>query len=311
MQYESTSRRLFESSEACAFTLRPNSDTNGIEVVWLDGPMADPDFAWRCDLLGGFLQWLLSLILSSFIEADIARMIQDQIDAVAGRLNCGGLDCLAFVSRIETLPGELRIVLDPVKLAPSGWASIEVPYHGLSTDSPVGGAFALSAGDRVTVIAGGLALVCGTDSSLPVAGCIYNLPGTAPAGWFNGVMAGPQGLLNATIPATIPVLDPTQADFGLYYPGDRLSAYNALDLVERTPSLLPMSDEPVGTLLARFATSSTQELRRVGLVSDAITVPGDGGWLSFGANERPDADGNSLASAYGGQAFRVTVVWFN
>ncbi len=291
--------------------------SNGqINVVWLEGPTAHLDFAWYCDLAGGYLQWFFTIIYSGFVENDVANMVQAQINSVfqaqinslQAQLNSTGypLDAnllMRLVRRIDTLPGELRVSLDTTQVPGNWkWVSIAVPYRPLPPGSPAGRGFVLNPGDIVITTASGLAHECASDSSIPSPTCVYMGVGTSAVG------ASPQGLLNASRPQTIPVLDTTQPNYGLV--GDRVEAYNALDLVQRDPHTLPFPQGNVGALIARFATGSGSPWSWTVGLGSALAVPADGvAWLNFGVNDRPPLNSNLLLYAYGIGSIRVAIVW--
>lgn len=235
------------------------------------------------------------------IREMIKNEIQREADRMFERVDEAQPGASAFINSIETRLNELRVTA----VRPGDSVTIEVPYHGLSSNTPEDKGFALGAGDEIMLLANGT----------------------------TGLGIGPNGIFNAK--ANPPIGDPSLADYGLNDEGLRF--FQELAKAYREPALLPMPQENVGALVVRRSSyspwqvvgaspryeSNYQFLGAIASVSTsgnrkATTQPPPGTftgptpesshreWLNFGMNDYPET---TLPSSYDSGTFTVAIVW--
>lgn len=242
------------------------------------------DFAWYCDLLGGFIQG----IKAGMAEDGVVRAVDEAMGGLTERLTgelcrpetgCGGLV-------LASVPGELRIKL----LNGLGWPAVafDVDYdpNGAKHPSPYG--LPLRAGENVVVTAAGIAATC-DGATAPWDACFGVSPG--PAGVPNGVVVDGD--------AAPPVPPPYEG--GTYF-AERAEARAVLDMVTRTPADLPRPDGKVGALMGKLAGATQPAL--IGTGPCQVATQGQD-LLGFGANDLTRGDSLEL----GRGSYRVTVVF--
>jgi hypothetical protein len=251
--------------------------TTSLTATWIGNPDISVDF-----VTSNPAQILICLAEGGGGDINAAKQaIADQIIQLItnqlSSLHCGPFSCSGFIQSITPTPGELQI--DLRVLSAFDRVTVDVPYA-----APTAASFPLRAGESVTLLAGGDANVCLSES-----------------GACSSVKSGPPGLFNYGAGGDLPIPQGytngcTAEDPCVIEWPERIGARNAMPNVARTASLLPRPDLNVGTLLV--SQSSTADASGFCKVT---AHPLDIDHVAFGVNER--------SGSHGSGNYQLQVAW--
>jgi hypothetical protein len=242
------------------------------------------DFAWYCDLLGGFFQGIQAGMAEDGVVAAVDASMGDLAAELTGALCQPGPGGCTGIT-LSSVPGELRVKL----LNTYESVAFDVAYNPNGATFPSPSGLPLRAGENVVVTAAGI-----------VAGCDFP---TAPSDACFGAAMGPAGVPNRNVASgpAAPQVPPATDPDGTYH-AERAEARAAMTMLTRDASALPRPAAPVGALLAKLGSAAAPSV--IGTGPCQIATPAQD-LLGFGANDRTRAD----SLQYGRGQRRVTVVF--